>query len=234
MNREDFLNGIAARLGHARSRAIVSPPITGVVKKGQPLDPESRIRTFQQALERVGGRVRVAETLADLGGMLRAELDACACHSLVAFARSEFSPWALGAALAGLDTHYCPEPSAVGDVARPSFREAAFTADAGITTVDYGLVDTGSLVITTGVTRPRSVSLVPKLHLALVHEQQLVDDLGEAFRLLPGRLPSAVQVVTGPSRTSDIENDLTIGVHGPAAVCVLLLRGPLAGLRSAA
>ena len=77
--------------------------------------------------------------------------------------------------------------------------------------------------------RPRGVSLLPSLHVALVRESRIVFRLGEALAhfaaLGPFAQPSAVHFITGPSRTSDIENDLTIGVHGPAAVVALVRRG---------
>jgi L-lactate dehydrogenase complex protein LldG len=86
-------------------------------------------------------------------------------------------------------------------------------------------VNTGSLVLSASTTRPRQVSLLPTVHLALVREDQLVDRMGEALSsYASGAMPSAVHFVTGPSRTSDIENDLSIGVHGPAAVSVILWR----------
>jgi L-lactate dehydrogenase complex protein LldG len=65
------------------------------------------------------------------------------------------------------------------------------------------------------------------LHLALVRETQLVDRLAQAFIGYRRGTPawaSATHFITGPSRTSDIENDLSIGVHGPAAVSVILWR----------
>jgi L-lactate dehydrogenase complex protein LldG len=110
---------------------------------------------------------------------------------------------------------------------RTDFRARAFKAHVGITTVDHAVVNTGTLALSAGPGRPRSVSLLPSVHLALVRESQLVDRIGIAFESYrgSGRAPSsAVYFITGPSRTSDIENDLTIGVHGPAAVSVILWR----------
>jgi L-lactate dehydrogenase complex protein LldG len=232
VNGKEFLDGVAARLGRSRERLVARPPVNKPGQRAQALDPESRIQTFKVELERVGGRVLVLESLPALGRQLQLELEAARVRSLVSFARSERAAWQLDAALAGRQWHSCPEQA--DDSARARFRETALEADAGLTVVDYALVETGSLVISCGPTRPRSVSLLPRLHLALVREAQLVDSMGAALRsAMAQRVPSALQIVTGPSRTSDIENDLTIGVHGPAAVCVLLLKEPR-GSREAA
>src|SRR5262249_47816330 len=105
------------------------------------------------------------------------------------------------------------------------FRRAALEADVGVTTVDFAIANTGSLVVSADRARPRGVSLLPTMHLALVRSSQLVARMGAVFASYtsrPGGPPSAVHFITGPSRTSDIENDLTIGVHGPAAVSAIL------------
>ena len=115
---------------------------------------------------------------------------------------------------------------------REDYRAAALRAEVGITAVDFAVAETGSLVLSSGPGRPRSVSLLPSVHIALVQEAQILASLGEALTqgMQPGqRPPSAFYLVTGPSRTSDIENDHTIGVHGPAAVSVLVLRDSAAG-----
>jgi L-lactate dehydrogenase complex protein LldG len=67
--------------------------------------------------------------------------------------------------------------------------------------------------------------LLPSVHIAVLFASQIRPDLGAAFEALAARsgLPSAAHVITGPSRTSDIENDLTIGVHGPSAVTAIVI-----------
>jgi len=70
------------------------------------------------------------------------------------------------------------------------------------------------------------VSLAPPTHLALARQGQLVPRLSDALSGLGKAPPSAVHFVTGPSRTSDIENDLSIGVHGPARVFVIVVPEP--------
>jgi L-lactate dehydrogenase complex protein LldG len=105
----------------------------------------------------------------------------------------------------------------------------AAEADIGISGVDYALADTGTLVLFAGRSQPRSVSLLPPVHVAIVKSQQILPGLSDLFPLLGsdanGRrnLSSAITFITGPSRTADIELKLVVGVHGPQELRVLLL-----------
>jgi L-lactate utilization protein LutC len=107
------------------------------------------------------------------------------------------------------------------------FVRAAIDSDIGITTVDYALADTGTLVLISGEGRARSASLLPPVHVAVVEARQVIAGLDDLFGLLAesgGReLASAVTFITGPSRTADIELTLVVGVHGPQQLHVILL-----------
>jgi len=102
-------------------------------------------------------------------------------------------------------------------------------ADIGITEVDYAIADTGTLVLLTDKNQPRSVSLLPPIHLAIVRTENLVRDIKDLFIILKSRLQntdditSCMTFVTGPSRTADIELNLTLGVHGPKELYVVIL-----------
>lgn len=98
----------------------------------------------------------------------------------------------------------------------------AAAAEAGITTADFALAETGTLVLGAGPGRPRATSLLPPLHIAVLPEDRIV---GTLFDLLPRleALPSALAFVTGPSRTADIELTPVRGAHGPVGVSVYLL-----------
>ena len=111
-------------------------------------------------------------------------------------------------------------------------REDLFACDAGITTAQWAIAETGTLVLESAREKSRLLSLVPIIHVALLPAGRICDSLGEALeRLRQGgggdRSPDshAITLITGPSRTSDIELTLTIGVHGPQAVHVILLEG---------
>ena len=87
----------------------------------------------------------------------------------------------------------------------------------------YGLADTGSVVLAASPSEPRARSLLPEVHISLLREERILTGLAELFEALGPDLPSQLMIVTGPSRSADIEQVLTIGVHGPGEVHVVLL-----------
>jgi L-lactate dehydrogenase complex protein LldG len=101
-------------------------------------------------------------------------------------------------------------------------RDELFSCDAGVTTAQWGIAETGTLVLESARERSRLLSLVPPIHIALLSTRCLCDSLGDALaRVSPSS--HAITFITGPSRTSDIELTLVVGVHGPQTVHVLLM-----------
>jgi L-lactate dehydrogenase complex protein LldG len=96
--------------------------------------------------------------------------------------------------------------------------EGAETSEAA-----YGLADTGSVVLLASPEEPRARSLLPEVHVSLLREDRILPGLEELFAALGPDLPSGVAIVTGPSRSADIEQRLAVGVHGPREVHVVLL-----------
>jgi L-lactate dehydrogenase complex protein LldG len=105
-----------------------------------------------------------------------------------------------------------------------SSRATQAAAGIGVTGCDAALADTGSLVLLTGPGRPRAASLLPPIHLAVVRLADLRSGAEEYFRDRADAIAAAVccTFVTGPSRTADIELTLTLGVHGPGRVIVVV------------
>jgi L-lactate dehydrogenase complex protein LldG len=103
--------------------------------------------------------------------------------------------------------------------------ETLFSADAGVTSVAAAIAETGTIVCPSGPGLARGASLIPLVHVAVVHTAQLVADLYDYFdRLSPaGELPANINLITGPSKTADIEGILVTGVHGPGHVHVVLI-----------
>ncbi len=95
---------------------------------------------------------------------------------------------------------------------------------AEVSRASYGLADTGSVVLEAGPEEPRARHLLPEVHVSLLAESRIVAGLEELFAAIGAALPSALAIVTGPSRSADIEQRLVIGVHGPREVHVVLLR----------
>jgi L-lactate dehydrogenase complex protein LldG len=93
---------------------------------------------------------------------------------------------------------------------------------AGVSEASYGLADTGSLVFLSSH-EARGASLLPAVHVARLREETILPGLAELFAAIGSSLPSGVAIVTGPSRSADIEQVLAVGVHGPGEVHVVLI-----------
>jgi L-lactate utilization protein LutC len=105
-------------------------------------------------------------------------------------------------------------------------QDPLFQADLGISGVAHAIAETGTLVMATGPADPRSLSLLPPVHIAVVGRSQLLPDLFDLFaELEPGkdRLPACLTLITGPSKTGDIELKLVTGVHGPGELHVIVV-----------
>ena len=101
-----------------------------------------------------------------------------------------------------------------------------FGFDIGISTAQAAIAETGTLVLDSAYERHRLVSLVPPVHIAIVNASKIYTTLNETLSMLrsSGELSPTVTFITGPSRTADIELTLTIGVHGPQELYVIINR----------
>jgi L-lactate dehydrogenase complex protein LldG len=97
------------------------------------------------------------------------------------------------------------------------------TCDLGVTGADLVLPETGTLVLRTSAVQPQAVSLLPRIHLAIFRPLALRADLHPAFDLI--KHDRHALLITGPSRTADIEKTLVIGMHGPKALHVWCYEG---------
>jgi L-lactate dehydrogenase complex protein LldG len=93
----------------------------------------------------------------------------------------------------------------------------------GITGALAAVAETGTLVQISGPGRPQSTSLLPDLHIAILQESTIYENLPQVLNLPEVREASSVALISGPSRTADIEMTLTIGVHGPGEVHVFCI-----------
>ena len=101
--------------------------------------------------------------------------------------------------------------------------EFLFGSDLGITSAQWAIAETGTLVLEAESENHRLISLVPPVHLCLLEASKIRQTLGEVLALTQGNLGHAMTFVTGASRTSDIELTLAIGVHGPGELHVIVL-----------
>lgn len=104
------------------------------------------------------------------------------------------------------------------------FRTVAANSDIGLSTAEWAIADTGSIVLSSGVGKGRTVTLLPPTHVAIVPVEKVLAQADEVFEMYAeSGLPSNLCFHSGPSRSGDIEMSLAIGVHGPGDVHVLLV-----------
>ncbi|MDQ2964088.1 MAG: LUD domain-containing protein [Pseudomonadota bacterium] len=96
----------------------------------------------------------------------------------------------------------------------------------GITGTFCAIAETGTMVILAGADTPTATALLPDTHVAVVSAERIVDGMEDAFALIRrerGGLPRAVNLISGPSRTGDIEQTIVLGAHGPFRVHILIV-----------
>ncbi|HUG52738.1 MAG TPA: LUD domain-containing protein [Vicinamibacteria bacterium] len=168
--------------------------------------PES-LERFQHELSILGVEHHLADSVEDV----RARVESLVAGRRVLSWDRERLPYDLGRVLK--DPVFGSAP-----------RDLQAAAEVGLTGCEAAVAETGSLVLLSGPGRSRAVSLLPPWHVAVVRRPDLVFSMGEFFRAHAGGIAAAASCtfVTGPSRTADIELTLTLGVHGPAAVTVVI------------
>ena len=114
---------------------------------------------------------------------------------------------------------------------RPPRRDESQGADmVGITGCFCAIAETGTLVLLSGADSPASTHLLPETHIAIVAASRVVATMEDAFELMRRErggaqqmMPRAVNMVSGPSRTGDIEQTIVLGAHGPYRVHIIVV-----------
>jgi L-lactate utilization protein LutC len=175
------------------------------------------VRRFREALEQAHGETIVTDSLeaalAEVARLLR-EVGAI---TVVADSDPLLSGWAPSP-----DDRWRIERAGDYQEDKEGWRAVCARADAGITSAEALLAETGSLVVSSGPGRSRMVSLLPPVHVAVASAGLLTTDL---FTWLAGRSgpwPANTVLISGPSKTADIEQTLSVGVHGPKRLVVVV------------
>jgi L-lactate dehydrogenase complex protein LldG len=105
-----------------------------------------------------------------------------------------------------------------------AFKQELFALDAGITSTVGAVADSGAVVLWPSKSEPRLMSLVPPIHIAVVEQDQIYDSLSEmmARQRWNQGMPTNALLISGPSKTADIELTLAFGVHGPKELVVII------------
>lgn len=230
MNQQAFINRVRTRLGRSVADKIPhwqpSLPIPDV----GPTETEALVERYQAELAKLSGQSYRVASEAEIAPLVVQILkEAGAPGPVVRWDDPTLNGLGLDEALAAAG--YPVTPVKHGEPGRPQV-ELVERSLAGITGADFAIAETGTLVM--GSSRPgeagapgrgRTVSLLPPIHIAVVRKEQFVYTTAHVFQRLRklGVMPSQVIFASGPSRSADIENDLSIGVHGPAQVHVIIV-----------
>ena len=102
-------------------------------------------------------------------------------------------------------------------------REKTIASFIGITAPAIGVADSATVIQLTRPGQPRSTSLVPSIHIAILRQDRLVKDLEEAYVLLQEERLDSLVFISGPSKTADIEATMVHGAHGPREMHLVVI-----------
>jgi len=176
---------------------------------------------FQQRLEAAGGEAHSAADLAGAADILAAHPALTQRELVVPPGFAAHQSWGAIVSMLterGIAVREAGEPASVADF------------PAGLSGAELAIAETGSIMLAENALSARVVSMLTLTHFALVQASTLypmLEDAGKALQRLTAPGPDQrhyISLVTGPSRTADIERTLTIGVQGPRALCVIMVR----------
>jgi len=210
MSRDHVLHKVRTALGRTAGQAIAEPP--PVRLRIPVVDQDARVASLLRKVEALAGKTCRAATPAEAHAYVASVLDG---KSTIA-SNAPFLRECGILEIAGVRS---------GQTSASELRMLCSTADAGITSADYALADTGTLVMLSSRDEARLISLLPPVHIAVVPKDRILTSLDELFAILPdpAAQTSSMVLITGPSRTADIEQILVRGVHGPGEIHVVVL-----------
>ncbi len=210
MSHETVLHKVRTALARSAGQSIGElPPARLLVPE---VDVEARIRSFRERIEALAGKTHRAASREDARDYVSRVIAGRA-------AVASNAPILQECGIASLPGVRC------GITNRDEVRSVCSTVACGITGADYALADTGTLVLLSSRQEARLISLLPPLYIALVARERLLTGLDELLTVVPhpAALTSSMVLITGPSRTADIEQILVRGVHGPGEIHVVVI-----------
>lgn len=181
------------------------------------------VERFALEVNAVGGEAVVVADFAAAGRELHRLLAEAGARSAVCWKHELWERLGLRQLLAGPGVALHDYDS-LAKLPADEQRRILLACDVGITSCDRAIAETGTLMVLARPGQERLASLLPPMHIAIVERQQIVPDLIDAFDFLgSAALASNVTFITGPSKTGDIELQLTTGVHGPGKWRVIVM-----------
>jgi L-lactate dehydrogenase complex protein LldG len=226
MSRESFLARVrqATASGRAYRVAAGADLKTRVGYVGAGEDPVQR---FAAEVTAVGGHAHVVADRAAAREKLTELLNAKPARSALCWQHPVLDRLGLGELLESLQVERLSYDQ-LAKLPQTEQRSLALSADIGISSTTYAIAETGSLAVAAGPGTERLASLAPPVHVAIVEAEQILPDLFDLFDRLqaadPQQIATNVALITGPSKTGDIELRLVTGVHGPGWWHVIVIR----------
>ncbi|CAI8013064.1 Lactate utilization protein C [Geodia barretti] len=236
-SREAFLSRVrqALRTGkqphHAEAAPAENGEVVSLVTEGEDLAAR-----LQRELEGVGGSVARVKHVAEAAQYVTRLAKEKGAKVVVRWQSDLLDTLEIDDALqaGGANVHTAsPGSETEADDRRQEMRDLLAHADIGLSGVDAVIAETGTLMLTAQPGQMRGVSLLPPVHVAVARTDQIVATFADALRNVrqtggdvQQNLTSCISFVTGPSRTGDIELKLTVGVHGPGELHLVLLDEP--------
>ncbi|WP_166245020.1 LutC/YkgG family protein [Paenibacillus turpanensis] len=223
--QQAFMDGIAQKLGRARVTEAPQHPFRGAPSFWQDyeLPLEKRIEQFTENFQAAGGHVIRAGGMEEVKQFIVKKAAELSAKYMLRQDEPQLAELALEQELT-VDVQLSVWNSSEEE---RSWKAKAAEADIGIVLADYAAAYTGSLTVLSAKEKGRSVSLLPTVLIVVLPIERLKTRLGEILVTFDeaGReqLPAGIHFISGPSRSADIENDLTIGVHGPGIVYTLIV-----------
>ena len=209
-SRAIILQNIRTALG--RTKGQVPPPLASAKLRIPISDRSLYAQLFVEGFEKLAGKAFVVREPAQVVPALSEILEG---KRVVA----SNAPFLRACGITGL-----PQVQS-GFNDRQALRDACAAADIGITSADYALAETGTFVMLSSAQEARMISLLPPVHIALIPRSRILANLDGLLGILPlpAEQTSSMVLITGPSRTADIEQILVRGVHGPGEVYAVIV-----------
>lgn len=210
--RDEILGKVQQALGRRPDSPVAPVPPTARIAPRTPGEPEAELAQLLAEIEKLSGITRRLESRDELRTAVADLVRAEEVKKATLWSTPDLAGWGVGEFLQTLGVELVPAQSDKHLVA---------ACELGVTGVDAALPETGTLLLRSSPERPRVVSLLPRVHLAIFTPSVLRADLHQAFAEAKDAGYSVL--VTGPSRTADIELTLTLGVHGPKSLYAWVL-----------
>ncbi|WP_274364353.1 LutC/YkgG family protein [Paenibacillus thermotolerans] len=222
--QSEFMNGIAKRLGRARVLEKPAHPYRGAPDFWNAFEwtAEERIERFIRNFTAVGGHAARLRSMDEAKRFIVEKAREMSAQYIVRQHQPELDALDLEEALGE-----GAQVTVWNSEAETNWKARAAEADFGVVVADHAVAYTGSVAVLSSKDKGRSVSLLPTVLMAIIPAERIKTRLGEVLTSFDeaGReqLPAGIHFISGPSRSADIENDLTIGVHGPGIVYALIV-----------